>query len=131
MKLKIIEHDFSICKVPNCTEININGEYCFIGKTDEEISLVCISSDAPKNATEQSSGWRGFRIDSMLDFSLVGILAKISGILAENEIGIFAVSTFNTDYIFTKDADFKKALSVLKDDGYEIIGKEILGEKII
>ena len=55
-----------------------------------------------------------------LDFSLVGILAEISGILAINEIGIFAVSTFNTGYIFTKETNFVRTLGVLEDAGYEI-----------
>ena len=64
---------------------------------------------------------RGFRIQGILDFSLIGILSKLSGILADNEIGIFAVSTFNTDYILVKDADFEKSLAVLLNAGYTVI----------
>lgn len=56
----------------------------------------------------------------MLDFSLVGILAGISEILAENGIGLFAVSTYNTDYILTKAENFNRALDVLRDAGYTI-----------
>jgi hypothetical protein len=55
-----------------------------------------------------------------LDFSLIGILSRISGILAENNIGIFAVSTFNTDYILTKEEDYQRALDVLEHAGYGI-----------
>ena len=66
-------------------------------------------------------GWRAFRIQGVLDFSLVGILSKISALLAENKIGIFAVSTYNTDYVFTKAERFDKAISVLSCAGYEII----------
>ena len=61
------------------------------------------------------------RIEGVLDFSLIGILSKISAILAENRIGIFAVSTYNTDYILVKEENFEKALSVLEDCGYRII----------
>ena len=57
----------------------------------------------------------------MLDFSLIGILSKISGILADNKIGIFAVSTYNTDYILVKKENFEKALRVLGEAGYEIV----------
>ena len=57
-----------------------------------------------------------------LDFSLIGILACISEVLASNRISIFAVSTFNTDYIFTKEEQFEKALNVLKVAGYIIKG---------
>ena len=54
-------------------------------------------------------------------FSLVGILSKLSGILAENQIGIFAVSTFNTDYILVKAEDFERAIRVLATAGYAIV----------
>ena len=59
-----------------------------------------------------------FCIQGILDFSLIGILSKISGILAENEIGIFVVSTYNTDYILVKEHNFEKALSVLASEGF-------------
>ena len=56
----------------------------------------------------------------MLDFSLVGILSEISILLAENDIGIFAISTFNTDYILTKSENFERALNILSNSGYQI-----------
>ena len=90
-------------------------------KTDEEMSLVCKTNDVPKNTTERDDGWKGFRIQGVLDFSLIGILSKLSGILAENNIGIFAVSTFNTDYILIKTENYEKALSVLSAEGYTIV----------
>ena len=63
------------------------------------------------------------RFFAYCDFSLIGILARISSILAENRIGIFAVSTFNTDYIFVKKNDFDKSIKALEDAGF-IIGKD-------
>ena len=71
--------------------------------------------------TERDDGWRGFRIQGVLDFSLIGILSKLSGILAENHIGIFAVSTYNTDYILVKEENFERALEVLASKGYTIV----------
>ena len=93
MEIKIIDRKFSICKVENYNTININDEYVFIGKTDEENSLVCETNKVPNNATHIDKGWKAFRIHSVLDFSLIGILSKISTLLAENKIGIFAIST--------------------------------------
>ena len=118
MEIKKIEQDFSVCKVTDYSSVNLDDEYVFVGKTDEEKSLVCITDNVP----ERDDGWKAFRIQGVLKFSLIGILSKISGLLAENKIGIFAVSTFNTDYILTKKENFEKALSVLKDAGYKIIG---------
>ena len=66
-------------------------------------------------------GWKGFRIQGVLNFSLIGILSEISGILADNNIGIFSVSTFNTDYILVKEENFDRALKVLAFAGYNIV----------
>ena len=111
--LNKLERLLTVCKVKNIDDIDLSKEFYFIGKTDEEISLVCETNDVPENTIEREDGWRGFRIQWILDFSLIGILSKLSGILADNKIGIFAVSTFNTDYILVKDADFEKSLAVL------------------
>ena len=118
MELKVLPYSFTVCKVSTNNHIDLNTEFCFVGKTDDEISLVCKTEDAPTDTTERDDGWKGFRIEGVLDFSLIGILSKISSILAENKIGIFAVSTFNTDYIFVKSENFDRALSALKKKGY-------------
>lgn len=120
MEIKIINQDFSICKVPDLSQADYTDEFYFIGKTDEELSLVCSANLIPKNATECDHGWKAFRIQGILDFSLIGILSRISTLLAENKIGIFAVSTFNTDYILTKEENFEKAMLTLEQNGYEI-----------
>lgn len=121
LEIKVLDYDFSVCKVEDYSQVNRNTEFCFTGKTDEEKSLVCLTSEVPENAIERDDGWMAFRIQGILDFSLIGILAKISGILAENRIGIFAISTYNTDYILTKKENHKRAIGVLADAGYIIV----------
>ena len=121
MELKKLEYNFTVCKVETIEDIDMTADFFFIGKTDEEISLVCKSGDTPKKTTERDDGWKGFRIQGVLDFSLIGILSKLSGILAENNIGIFAISTFNTDYILVKAENFEKTLSILSAGGYTIV----------
>ena len=96
MEIKRLKYDFSVCKVADYSKVNLESDYCFIGKTDEEKSLVCLTEEVPDNAVECDDGWKAFRIQGVLDFSLIGILSKISTLLAENKIGIFAVSTYNT-----------------------------------
>lgn len=120
MEIKRIEYNFSVCKVADYSLVKLDSEYSFIGKTDEEKSLVCMTEDVPPNVTEREDGWRAFRIQGVLDFSLIGILSEISGILAENKIGIFVVSTFNTDYVLTKKENYQRALDVLARAGYKI-----------
>lgn len=121
MELKKIEYDFSVCKVDSLEEIDMSQEFCFVGKTDEEISVVCMTEAAPENVIEREDGWKAFRIQGVLDFSLIGILSKISAILAENKIGIFVVSTYNTDYVLMKEENYNNALALLEKEGYVIV----------
>ena len=81
---------------------------------------MCKTEDAPQDTVERDDGWKGFRVQGVLDFSLIGILSKLSGILAEHKIGIFAVSTYNTDYILVKEENFERALTVLAAEGYTV-----------
>ncbi len=121
MEIKSLEHELTVCKVRSIDDISLGSDFYFIGKTDEELSLVCKTEDTPEHTVEREDGWRGFRIQGVLDFSLIGILSKLSQILADKGIGIFAVSTYNTDYILVKEENFKKALDALEDAGYTVV----------
>ena len=121
MELETIEYKLSVCKVTDISDIDLDSDFYFIGKTDEELSLVCKTEDTPIETLEREDGWRGFRIQGILDFSLIGILSRLSGILAEHNIGIFAVSTYNTDYILLKEENFDRALEVLASEGYTVV----------
>lgn len=125
MEIKALTDLFSVCKVDDATQIDLSKDFCFIAKTDEEISLVCPTKNVPAVTSARDDGWRGFRIQGTLDFSLIGILAKISAILAEQRIGIFAISTYNTDYIFVKEENFAKALKSLAEHGYKVINEKV------
>lgn len=120
MILQILPQNLTVCKVGKVSDIDLMQDFFFLSKTDEEISLVCETRYAPSNATHREDGWKAFRIQGTLDFSLIGILSKITTLLAENLIGVFAVSTYNTDYVLVKELDFAKALEALEKDGYEI-----------
>ena len=121
MELKKYAEEFTVCKPASLQDIDLSGGLCFVGVTDEEISLVCPTHQAPENTTARDDGWKGFRIQGELDFSLIGILSRISAVLAENSIGIFVVSTYNTDHIFVKKENFEKAMDVLAEAGYLIV----------
>lgn len=121
MELKVLPHALTVCKVHTLADVDLQGTLYFIGKTDEELSLVCPTEQTPTHTIEREDGWRGFRIQGVLDFSLIGILSKLSGILAENQIGIFAVSTFNTDYVLVKQENFERAMAALDAAGYSIV----------
>ena len=124
MGIEIVEGRFSVCKVDSVVDIDMHSRLFFIGKTDSETSLVCPEGDVPDKVIERDDGWNMFRFTGQLDFSLIGILSKVSTLMADNGIGIFAVSTCDTDYILIKEKDFQRALTILKDAGYRITSSD-------
>lgn len=119
IQIEPLDIELSVCKVADYSWVDMNTEFCFTGKTNVENSLVCPTSVVPENVLEQDDGWRAMRIGGTLDFSLIGILSGITTELARQGIGIFAISTFNTDYILVKDKDFAKAMESLGKKGYQ------------
>ena len=118
LKLKRLPYALTVCKPASVEQAGTAGDFFFLCRTDEEISLVCRTEDTPAETLAREDGWRGFRIEGTLDFSLVGILARLSAVLAENGIGIFAVSTFNTDYILVKEENLDRAMAALAAAGW-------------
>ena len=121
MELRRLPYELTVCKVESLDGFDWNRGVYFIGRTDEETSLVCRTEDTPAETLEREDGWRGFRVQGTLDFSLIGILSGISSVLAEAGIGIFAISTYDTDYILVKAENFAKAADALAGSGYSII----------
>ena len=120
LTLRILPQQFTVCKITSPEGVDFTAPFVFLSKTDDELSLVCESQIVPENTTDTEAGWRGFKITGQLDFSLVGILAKISGLLAEAGISLFAISTYNTDYILVKESSLEQAVASLKKAGYTI-----------
>lgn len=120
MKIQPVPGEFTICKVSDYTKLNMAGKYLFVQETPNERSLVVLSEDTPKNAYAESGGWRAFRTAEKLDFSMTGVLAGISALLADAEIPILAISTFDADYVFVKKENEQTALEILENAGYEI-----------
>ncbi len=121
MKVEILPQCFTVCKTQTLSPELIKAPFCFIGKTDQELSVVCPVAWAPGNTLAREDGWRCVRIAGQLEFSLVGILSRLSGILAEEHIGIFAVSTYDTDYILVKEENLSRAAAALTANGYDVV----------
>ena len=118
MELEVLDAPLTVCKVKDLSAVDLSAELFFLGKTDQELSLVCRTEDVPAGVTEREDGWRGFRVRGVLDFSLTGILSQLSGTLARHKIGLFAVSTYNTDYILVKEENLSRSLELLALEGW-------------
>jgi hypothetical protein len=93
--------------------VNASG-FLSVTRTDEELSVVCQSGNTPSASPQKTDdGWKAFKVKGPLDFSLTGILAAIAKPLAENGVSIFAVSTFDTDYVLVKEENFSRARDIL------------------
>ena len=119
MKIEVLAPAFSVCKVQGYEGVDCTAPFTFTASTDAEKSLVCPTERAPAETLAREDGWRGMRIAGQLDFALVGILARISSALAEAGVGLFAVSTFDTDYVFVKAANLPRALAALAAAGFD------------
>jgi uncharacterized protein len=97
-------------KIP--TSILESGFYS-ITKTSEEISIVTNCNEYFENF-KSDNDWRGFKVEGILDFSLIGIINNITKPLKDFGISVFVISTFNTDYIFVKKEAFQDAIQILK-----------------
>jgi hypothetical protein len=130
LTLSILKSMFGICRLDSGSEIPAwvyEGSFFSITKTPEELSVVCPESNIPVNIPEEvraERGWSCLKVEGLLDFGLTGILAGISRILAENEVSIFAVSTYDTDYILVRETDMERAAKALIEEGYKIRSPE-------
>ncbi|MBY2478332.1 ACT domain-containing protein [Clostridioides difficile] len=122
MKLKLFAEEYAVCRLNNDSKIPTwidTKNFYSITKTEDELSIVCSNNNIPSDVKSEKE-WRILKILGPLDFSLIGILSKLSGLLAENKISIFAISTYDTDYILIKEKDIKNACKILNCNGYEV-----------
>jgi len=102
----------------------LSGEFISVTRTSEELSIVCEQLDIADIAAEKD--WRAFKVLGPLDFSEIGILARLSEVLAKNSISIFVISTYDTDYLLVKENKLLRAIEALNNDGHEV---EVLSEE--
>ena len=119
LTLQILPRPLTVCRVESLDGFSMSGLY-FIGSTDEEVSLVCETDRVPTDTLAREDGWRALRVAGPLDFALTGILSGIASILANEKIPIFAVSTYDTDYILVKEENLDRTAEALKQAGYKI-----------
>ena len=119
MEIKVLENNFTVAKYKELPE-DLQGVY-FTAVTDEEVSVLCQTEFLPEGEIAKEGEMKGFRISGELDFSLIGIISRITSILADNDVSVFVVSTFNTDYVFVREENISLATQLLQSSGYDIV----------
>ncbi len=121
-----MNESFAVNKLAQFAElpsIFAKGEMCFIMRTDEELTIICPDFMAPNNV-QQETGWKCMKVVGEMGLKEVGVLASITGPLAEAKIPMLAVSTFNTDYIFVMEENLVHAVQALQKVGHEFVHGE-------
>ena len=120
LRLTVLESRLSVGKFASVPTQLPAGDLVFVASTPEEVSVVCETEAVPDGAIACEAGWRAFKVQGPLDFALVGVLAQISSALSNADIPLFAVSTFDTDYVLVKQENLDAAVGALKDCGCEV-----------
>ena len=123
LTMKLLKEKYGVCRLDKTElipEWAQNSDFFSITRTSDELSIVCTEDNIP-NGIKCEKDWRILKIEGPLDFSLIGIFASISTILAQKGISIFAISTYDTDYILVKNKDIDNAIESLINERYEII----------
>lgn len=128
MTLALLELRLAVCQLPSRALPSPVGEFFSVTQTSRELSVVLEERYAPEDARVEG-GWRCFEVAGPLAFSEVGVLSALAAPLAEADISIFALSTFDTDYLLLKEANLSEASRVLKAAGHTLKGHTLKGEQ--
>ena len=124
MNLRVLPDELAVCRFDPGHRFDVDLSsvtFYSLTKTKEEVSVVLPESLVPDGCRTEF-GWRALKVDGVLDFSLTGILASLANLLAEAGISIFAISTFDTDYILVKSDRMEAVLQTLIDAGHYLRG---------
>ncbi len=122
LTLSVLPEEFGICRLDSAAEIPgwaISGPFFSITRTREELSIVCPAASIPEGSVAER-GWRCLKVHGPLDFSQTGILASLAEPLAKAGLSIFAVSTYDTDYLLVKANELQKAVQALRQAGHRV-----------
>jgi hypothetical protein len=123
LTLTLLDDRLSICRLAHDAPIPeqiLRGGFFSITRTPDELSIVCAQAHVPDGVTCEPD-WRCLQVMGPLPFELTGILATLTQPLAEAGISLFAVSTFDTDYLLIKSPTVEQALAALRAAGHTVI----------
>lgn len=122
LTLELLLERYAICQLPPEAEIPAwaqRGELLAIIYTPEELSLVCVQRTVPPTVRAQRN-WRALRVRGVLELSMVGVMASLAAALAGAGVSLFAVSTYNTDYLLVEEGQLPAALQALAQAGHSL-----------
>jgi uncharacterized protein len=125
LNLSLLEGYFAVVQLDPNSPVPawaLEGGFFTVSRTSEELSVVCLEPNVPLNSEgfRLERGWACLKLQGPFEFSLTGILLSVLEPLAKVNVGIFALSTFNTDYVLVKAADLERAIVALEAAGHRV-----------
>jgi len=121
LSLAILPELFAVCRLradENIPSWALSGSFCSLTRTPDELSIVCPQELVPEGV-EAVRGWKSLKVEGKLDFTTVGLLSSLTSSLAHAGISIFAISTYDTDYLFVKESDLNRGVTALRNAGHD------------
>ncbi|HNB51263.1 MAG TPA: ACT domain-containing protein [Anaerolineales bacterium] len=121
--LSVLPDRFAVCRLGRGEVVPdwARGESLLsFTRTAEELSIVCEEASVPETVTAER-GWRGLKVQGPLVFSMIGVMAELSRILAAAQVSIFVLSTYDTDYILVKEEKLTQAVQALVHAGHQVM----------
>jgi uncharacterized protein len=122
LNLTVMEEIFGVCRLPPGSltpDWAIHGPFVSVTTTQDETSIVCLQELVPQGTTVERD-WRCIKVEGPLAFTQIGLLAALLAPLAEAQISIFAISTYDTDYLLLKEQNLESAIDALTQAGHAI-----------
>ena len=122
MTLLLLPGAYAVCRLSGGDEVPgwaRSGDFFSVTRTSREFSVVCAEETVPQDIVAER-GWRCLFVQGTLDFSVTGVVSSLAVPLAAQEIGIFVISTYDTDYLLVRSHDLDRACSILRDEGHEV-----------
>jgi uncharacterized protein len=122
LRLSVLEDRLAVCRLEPGAEIPAwaTAPFSSVTRTPDELSVVCLEERVPAEITCER-GWRAFRFEGPFEFGLVGVLASVAVILAESEVSILAIATYDTDYVLVQESQLDLAARALRERGHEVL----------
>ena len=122
LRLSMLDERLAVCRLEARAEIPpwaTGAPFFCVTRTPDELSIICPEERVPAGITCEP-GWRAFKLEGAFDFGLVGVLSSVAAPLAESEVGILAIATYDTDYVLVQGSQLDLAVTALRERGHEV-----------
>ena len=122
LRLSLLEERLAVCRLEPRAEIPpwaTSAPFFCVARTPDELSVVCPEEHVPAGITCER-GWRALKLQGPFGFESTGVLASVASPLADSEVGILAIATYDTDYVLVKEEQLHPAIAALRERGHEV-----------